>query len=117
MRVGSVIDLKVNILYTQKEAYSDYCRVSYHLRSSRICGKYLNILPVAKMKDIFKERKWSYEPYLFSIDSKKYMRFMSSQYSHIYFIHEYSHTIYSPFPEVRPIAIKDFLEAHVQYCS
>lgn len=39
---------------------------------------------------------------------------MSSQYSHIYFIHEYSHTIYSPFPEVRPIAIKDFLEAHVQ---
>lgn len=39
--------------------------------------KYLNILPVAKMKDIFEERKWSYEPYLFSIDSKKYMRFMS----------------------------------------
>ena len=43
MRVGSVIDLKVNILYTQKEAYSDYCRVSYHLRSSRICGKYQGI--------------------------------------------------------------------------
>lgn len=100
--------------------------------------KYLNILPVAKMKDIFEERKWSYEPYLFSIDERKFYGLdrlkeiytfyvtnintrpgalalvMSSQYSHIYFIHEYSHTIYSPFPEVRPIAIKDFLEAHVQ---
>lgn len=64
------------------------------------------------MKDIFEERKWSYERkfygfYVTNINTRPgaLALVMSSQYSH---------TIYSPFPEVRPIAIKDFLEAHIQ---
>lgn len=87
--------------------------------------KYLNILPVAKMKDIFEERKWSYEPYLFSIDERKFYGLDRLKEIYAFYVtnintrpgalalvmsSQYSHTIYSPFPEVRPIAIKDYFE-------
>lgn len=71
--------------------------------------KYLNILPVAKMKDIFEERKWSYEPYLFSIDERKFYGLDRLKEIYAFYV-----TNINTRPEVRPIAIKDFLEAHVQ---
>lgn len=100
--------------------------------------KYLNIVPVSKMIKVFNERKWTLKDSLFSIEERQYYGLdrlkeiyqyytlmtnarheaialvMSSHFSHLYYVHEFSGNILSPYPEVRPINVQRFVAAHLE---